>query len=242
MIEQPIINGNLVDHIVVTGSYSMTSLNKARASLLINILCFMFGFWLLVSKFHYLNDKNVLPQQTLELLVLDSNHFILWNVVVYFVYGVSLLYLTINLFFNVRQKEPELAIGILVMGGIWSGLMFLSGGLAIELINSVEGLQALNCELAIEVWTIGSLLHESIGGGNELIGAIWVGLISCALPSRIGATLVTKFLGYAATFFGLCTLFESSETFASLFGVTLIFWFLLLHVSLPTSFFIWKAK
>lgn len=228
--------------IVVSGSDSMTSLNKARASLLICILCFMYGFWLLVSKFHYLNDTNFLPQQTLELLVLDSNHFITWNVVVYLVYGVSLLYLTINLFFHVRQKEPELAIGILVMGGIWSGFMFLSGGLAIELINSVKGLHTLNSELAIEVWTIGSLLHESIGGGNELIGAIWVGLISSALPSRIGATLAAKLFGYAVTFFGLCTLFESSETFASLFGATLIFWFLLLHLALPTSFFIWKAK
>lgn len=214
----------------------MSSLDKARVALLINISCFVFGFWLLVSRFNYLHDKNLVPKQILEMLVLDRHHFIVWNLFVYVAFGLSLLYLTVNIFFCVKKRTPELAIGILIMGGVWSGFMLLSGGLAIELINSVVDHHTRNRDLAINVWVIGNLLHESVGGGNEIIGAIWVGLISCALPSRKRITIGTKFIGYIATVLGLCTIFESSETFASLFGSLLILWFMLLFVAFPKAF------
>lgn len=220
----------------------MISLNKARAAILINISCFVIGFWLLVSKFHYLHDKNLVPEEILEMLVLDRHCFIVWNLFVYAAFGVSLLYFTVNLFFYLKQRMPELAAGILIMGGVWSGFMLLSAGLAIELINSVVELHARNRDLAIDVWVIGSLLFESVGGGNELIGAIWVGLISYALPFRKSIIAGTKIIGYVAGVLGLCTLFDSSETFASLFGALLILWFMLLFIALPKTFTSWEDK
>ncbi|WP_391090193.1 hypothetical protein [Vibrio sp. NH-UV-68] len=135
----------------------MTSLNKARASLFINIFCFMFGFWLLVSKFHYLHDKSLFPKQVIEMLQLDRYHFIIWNLFVYAVFGVSLLYLTVVIAFYLKKHKPQLATSILTIGGGWSGFMLLSGGLAIELINSVVGLYTQNLDLAIDVWVVGSL-------------------------------------------------------------------------------------
>ncbi|WP_391090192.1 hypothetical protein [Vibrio sp. NH-UV-68] len=75
-----------------------------------------------------------------------------------------------------------------------------------------------------------------------LIGAIWIGLISYALPAHKWMTTSTKITGYVASVLGLSTLFDSSETFAILFGALLIFWFLLLFAALPKTFTSWEVK
>lgn len=220
----------------------MNSINKARAAVFVNVFCFVYGLVLLISKFQYLQDEQLTHSQILDMLLTDIHYFLSWNIIIYLIYGLSLLHLTVTLFFAAKRKTPQTATGFLVMGSIWSGYMLFSGGLAVELINSVAVLYQNNRELAVKIWITGSLIHESVGGGNELIGAIWVGLISYMVPHQKGISTATKRFGYVTTFSGLCTLFESYEIFSSLFGVALILWFLLLYIVLPTSFQTWKGR
>lgn len=220
----------------------MNSINQIRATLLVNIFSFVFGLVLLISKFQYLQDENLSHVQILDMLLSDIHYFQSWNIVVYLIYGMSLLHLTVTLFFATKRTMPQIATGFLVVGSVWSGYMLCSGGIAISLINSISKIYKYNSELAVEIWISGSLVHESIGGGNELVGAIWLGLISYIYPKGKGLSMATKRFGYVVAFLGLCTLFDPYETFSSLFGVGLILWFLLLYTVVPTSFQTWIIR
>ncbi|USD68048.1 hypothetical protein [Vibrio sp. SCSIO 43136] len=218
----------------------MNTSTMVRLALLVNCACFGYGIGLLLTKFSYLQDEQYTEQQVLERILLDSAYFSSWHIVIYLVFGLSLLSLTINLFITAKKHSPHLATGLLVMGGIWSGFMLLSGGLAIELLNQVADIYPNDPEFGTQIWITGQLLLESIGGGNELIGAVWVALIALLLPKHKGLSTLTKWLGLLIAATGTGTLFDSTETLASLFGITLIIWFLLLYCVSPNVIAAWK--
>lgn len=84
---------------VYSGITAMNSINQARAALLVNIFSFVYGLVLLISKFQYLQDEQFTHSQILDMLLLDIQYFLSWNIIIYLTYGLSLLHLTVTLFF-----------------------------------------------------------------------------------------------------------------------------------------------
>lgn len=214
----------------------MNEMRKAQISLAVNVCCFAYGLVILVANFGYLSDSNLTSQQTLTMLLQDVRLYVSWNLVVYLIYGVSLFFLSISLFSLTKKHSLEGAYGLLLAGGIWSGFMLLSGGISIETINRVSELYPLNSEAATNLWMTTGVIQESAGGGNEIIGALWVYMVSRTLPNRKGLLQTSRLIGFSITILGLGTIVESGEIFASLFGILLIVWFLLLFKVLPAAF------
>lgn len=214
----------------------MTLMNKARSAIGINLACFSIGLVLLFCHFDYMTDSQISPEQVLASLLLDVILFLSWHVIVYFVYGLSLLLLTISIFMLAVKREPEKAIAVLVVGALWSGFMLISGGVSVETIHKVAELYPHNSEAAIHLWLTMKVVLESVGGGNELIGAVWVLLVSQLFNGTNYWLKATRNAGFLIAIVGLGTLLDKSEVCTSLFGVSLLLWFVLLFKALPVAF------
>ncbi|MHA2938191.1 hypothetical protein ACXJY6_07815 [Vibrio sp. RC27] len=214
----------------------MTSIKQAQYALVVNLVCFAYGFALLVGNFTYLDGPFNHSHTILESLLSDVYLYISWNVAIYFVYGISLFVLSLSFFNLTRKVSPDVAIAMLIIGSIWSGFMLLSGGISIEAIHQISKLYPENSQAAIDLWLMLGVIQESVGGGNELVGSIWISLVSLLLVAEDKLSRTTKWIGFSIAIIGLGTLVESGDVFASLFGVAFIAWFLLMIKVLPLAF------
>jgi hypothetical protein len=152
----------------------------------------------------------------------------------YVVFGVLLAVLVIGLHEKLKHtKNPAIAIGSL-FGAIWVGLVIASGMISnIGLAYAIDLMDA-SPEKAFDVWTIVSLITESLGGGNELVGGLWVLLVSVtALQARVFSQTL-NYLGLLVGVAGIATIYPD-DTLTEIFGVTQIGWFIWLGICLLTQ-------
>jgi len=123
-----------------------------------------------------------------------------------------------------------------LFGAIWVGLVIASGMIFVIGLGSVVDLVSTDIDRASDTWHIVTLLTESLGGGNELVGGVWVLLISlCNLSGKI----FSKWLNYLGLFVGaagIATVYPA-EIFTEMFGISQIVWFVWVGFS-----FIGQAK
>jgi hypothetical protein len=149
----------------------------------------------------------------------------------YVVFGVLLAILVVGLHEKLKHtNNPVVTIGSL-FGGIWVGLVIASGMISnIGLAHAINLMDA-NPERAFDMWLIVSVITESIGGGNELVGGLWVLLISVA-AIKVGC--LPRSLNYLGCFVGMAgiTTLYPDELFTEIFGVSQIVWFIWLGICL----------
>lgn len=151
---------------------------------------------------------------------------------IYAVFGVVLAILVLGL----HEKHSTLRTHYVsklatLFGVVWVGLVIASGFISVIGLGSVVDLATTNIERATETWYMVRLLTESLGGGNELVGGIWVLLISlCNLSSNI----FSKWLNYIGLFVGaagIATIYPA-DIVTEIFGVSQIVWFVWIGFSL----------
>jgi hypothetical protein len=91
--------------------------------------------------------------------------------------------------------------------------------------GTVGDLQASDPEAAATLWTSLDAVTNGLGGGNEIIGGVWVlGLSIVALRERLFARW-TNYLGVVMGIAGLATIVPALEDVGAIFGLGLIVWF-----------------
>ena len=164
---------------------------------------------------------------------LAENQFVfsLMYFLMYVVFGVFLAVLVIGLHEKLKHtNNPAISIGT-VFGVIWVGLVIASGMISnIGLAHAIDIMDA-SPEKAFDVWTIVSLITESLGGGNELVGGLWVLLVSIAALQAQIFSRVLNYLGLLVGVAGIATVYPD-EIFTELLGVSQIIWFIWLGISL----------
>jgi hypothetical protein len=152
----------------------------------------------------------------------------------YVVFGVFLAVLVIGLHEKLKHtKSPAIAIGSL-FGVIWVGLVIASGMISnIGLAHAIDLMEA-NPEKALDLWTIVSVITESLGGGNELVGGLWVLLVSVVALQAGEFSRTFNYLGLFVGVAGIATIYPA-DVLTEIFGVTQICWFIWLGVLLLTQ-------
>lgn len=169
------------------------------------------------------------PLEKMTYLAENQLIFSLMCYLMYVVFGVFLAVLIIGLYEKLKHtNSPAISIGTL-FGAIWVGLVIASGMISnIGLAHAID-MMATSTEKAFDVWTIVSLITESLGGGNELVGGLWVLLVSiAALRARIFPRLL-NYLGLLVGVAGMATVYPA-EIFTELFGLSQIIWFIWLGI------------
>jgi len=166
-----------------------------------------------------------------ELRFLTDNQLILsvMNLVIYVLFGVLLAVLVLAIHKRLKEFSPVLSQIASVFGLIWVGLVIASGMIGNVGLNSVVELGAKEPEQAMLIWSSVSIVTEGLGGGNEIVGGIWVLLLSLASVKQKSFPKSVIFLGIVVGLAGILTIYPL-DVFTEIFGISQIIWFILLGI------------
>lgn len=165
--------------------------------------------------------------QKIAFLAEHKTAFMLSNLVGYVLFSVFLAVLVVGLHRALKSQQESLSQVASVFGFAWVVLVLASGMIANIGLAQMLKLAATQPDQAWTVWFTLTTVVEGIGGGNEVVGGIWVLLVSIAawrahlFPSWINA------FGIVVGALGISTMVPVS-ILTELFGVTQILWFVLI--------------
>ncbi|WP_238946942.1 hypothetical protein [Seongchinamella unica] len=149
---------------------------------------------------------------------------------IYILFGALLAVMVAGLHDLLSPYGPA-ALLTSLFGAVWVGLVMASGMIYVTGLKQVVGLLPDSSEAAFQLWRVISMLGDSLGGGNEIVGGLWVAGVSLlGLRYRVLPRALNS-LGCLVGAFGLATILPV-EVFTDIFGLSQIVWFLWLGLSL----------
>jgi hypothetical protein len=171
-----------------------------------------------------------------KLAFLSDNQHILFfaNLLGYVVFGLLLSILVLALHERMKNTANTLARLASIFGVLWVGLVIISGMLANIGLNAILKLSLTEPEQTRALWLSVTTMTEALGGGNEIVGGLWVLLISCA---GLKAKALPRTLNYLGVFVGTIGISTSypAAILTEIFGISQIVWFGFLSVAMLRS-------
>jgi hypothetical protein len=192
---------------------------------LVEAVTFVVGFALYATLLADYTTGDPSPADSVAFLVEHQNTFYVWNLVIFIVFGLALVVLTLAIHELLKPLSPSLAPIATAFGLIWAGLVFATGMIANIGIGTIVDLHEQDPAQAEPVWSALDAVQNGMGGGNEIVGGVWVVLVStAALRSGLFPPAV-NYLGLAIGVAGIVTLVPALEAAGAVFGLGLIGWF-----------------
>lgn len=146
-----------------------------------------------------------------------------WNLLIYVVNALALLLLVSALS---RHVLADWSVTVLAFGIVWATLVLGAGMVANVAVERVVALYATDPIRAAHLWEMLHMVELGLGGGNEIAGGIWIGLVG--LAGWVTATLWrwVCLLALIVGISGLATLWSPIGDIAgAVFGLGAIAWF-----------------
>jgi hypothetical protein len=186
---------------------------------------FVFGFALFATLLSDYTTGDPTPGESVAFVADNELALYVWNLVILIVFGVVLVPLVLALHERSRSGAPFLAGTALAFGLIWAGLVIAAGMIANIGLATVTDLYDTSSVQAAPVWSALDAVQNGIGGGNEIVGGLWVLLASrAAMESRALPRALSR-LGIVAGAAGIATVIPALEAAGAIFGLGLIAWF-----------------
>jgi hypothetical protein len=175
------------------------------------------------------------PAASLGFLLDHQTSLYLWYLVLYLAGGAALVVLTLGVHDRVARSQPALAKVTTGFGLIWAGHLLASGMVALLGQRAVVELALDHPERAESTWVTLSVTQDALGGGIELVGAIWLLLVSTAVLRARTLGRGVGVLGVAVGLAGVATLAPApaaADAATAIFGLGLIAWFVTAGIQL----------
>lgn len=197
-----------------------------EAAIYISAFVFFGAFW----------DYPVSADDTHKFIFLTNNEVILSivNLTMYVAFGLFLAILVLAVHQRMETKAPVLSQTASVFGLIWVGLVIASGMIANVGLGAVIDLSAKNAEQAMTLWVVINTIVEGLGGGNEVVGGLWVLLLSVAGLKIIELPKLLNCFGLFIGTVGILTIYPA-EILTEIFGLGQILWFSWLGMAMLMS-------
>jgi hypothetical protein len=202
---------------------------------IIEAATFIFGFILFATMLSDYTIGDPEPGESVAFLVDHQTAFYVWHVVILIVFGIALVPLVLALHDRLKADAPGIAQTATAFGVIWSGLVIASGMIANIGIGTVADLHETDPARAEPVWSALDSVQNGLGGGNEIVGGIWVLLISWAALQTQRLPAALNYLGIVAGLAGIVTVIPALEVVGAVFGLGLIVWFIWIGIVLVRS-------
>ncbi|NQZ75270.1 MAG: DUF4386 family protein [Ekhidna sp.] len=176
---------------------------------------------------------------SIEKLNFLSNNFITLsaiNLVSYVMFGILLAVLVLAIHQRLKNDAPILTSLASLFGVIWVGLVISSGMIANIGLKTVVDLGTNSPEDAMLIWRSVGIVSEGLGGGNEIVGGIWVLLLSIVAFKSKSFSKPLNILGLVVGIAGVVTIFPL-EIFTEIFGLSQIIWFMWMGVAMMRKTF-----
>lgn len=156
------------------------------------------------------------------------------NLLGYVLFGIALAVVVQAVHERIKAGAPQLSRFAAGFGYLWVGLVIAAGMIANIGISAVVKQAGSEPEQALITLQLINLIVEGIGGGNEVVGGLWVLLLSiAAMPKTLSKGLPKSLclFGMLVGLAGLATIYPA-DVFTEIFGITQIIWFVWLGVAL----------
>ena len=133
----------------------------------------------------------------------------------------------VSLALHARLKDgsPAIVQAATAFGLIWAGLVIASGMIANIGNSTVIELFSENQDQAVMLWLALGTVQEALGGGNEIVGGLWVLLLSWAALRTSKLPKALNYLGVLVGLAGILTVAPNLDVLMDVFGLGQIVWF-----------------
>jgi len=147
------------------------------------------------------------------------------NLLIYVVFGVMLVVLVLALHARLKNSSPAIMQTATAFGLIWAGLVIASGMIANIGNSTIVDLFSENQDQAVALWLAIITVQEALGGGNEIVGGLWLLLLSWAALRAGNLPKALNYIGLLVGLAGILTVVPAFDVLMDVFGLGQIVWF-----------------
>ena len=185
---------------------------------------YLLGFALWIGVLKYSSDLE--PARQVASFVNNQGLWYILNLVVYIIAGFFLVVLTLALYEHLKKSSPVIMQIATAIGLIWAGVVIASGMIANIGIENVINLHNTDPAQAAQVWVAIDSVRDGLGGGNEIVGGVWILLVSWAALQAGKLSRALNYLGSLIGVAGILSAVPALGELASVFGLIQIVWFI----------------
>lgn len=173
------------------------------------------------------------PGQYLAFVAENQTLVYVWNLVSYWGSAITLVVMALALYHRLQAGSPALVQTATVFGLIWAALIIGSANLMLRDSGVIAGLYGQDPAQAAALWPALEAVENGIVSGNELVGSLWVLLISIAALRSREFNRLFNYFGIAISAAGILTIVPPLwDTTVMIFGPGMIVWSIWLGVVL----------
>ena len=161
-------------------------------------------FFTLLASTGY-GTRDVDPGQFVAFLVDNQTIMYIWNLNI-FIGGVFLVFLALALYERLKTRSPLMVQTATAFGLIWAILGIASGMLAIYALDVVVDLFSKDPTQAASLWLVLDSVVNGLGGEFEIMGGLWILLVSWAALRAGGLPRALNYLGVVVGVAGILTI------------------------------------
>jgi hypothetical protein len=173
------------------------------------------------------------PAQKVALLVEKQIVIFTTNLLMYVFFGIFLVVLSLALYERLKSGMTALMQVATVIGIVWAGSLVASGMVSNAGIAPAIALHAKDPAQAALFWLGIETVSSGLGNGNgEILGGLWMLLVSWAALKTGGLPKGLNFLGLLVGAVGLISILPALTDLTGLFGIGQMAWFVWLGIVL----------
>jgi hypothetical protein len=165
-------------------------------------------------------------------LMVDNQAFLyIMHLIVYVVWAVFMVVLALALYERLKVGSPAMVQTATVFGMIWATVIIASGMIFNSGMANVVDLYGKDPAQATTVWLAIDSVFDGLGGSNEVLGGIWILLISWAALRARELPRVLNYLGVAIGVAGIISVVPAlAELSIIIYALGQIVWFVWLGI------------
>jgi hypothetical protein len=175
------------------------------------------------------------PVQKVALLVDNMVSMYLMTLFAYVVFGAVLVVLALTLYDRLKAGSSAMAQTATAFGLIWAGLVIASGMVHNIGLGSVVNLYGKDPAQAAMVWLAIDSVSLGLGGEVEIVGGLWILLVSWAALRAGELPRALNYLGVVIGVVGILSAVPGFNMLNGVFGLSQIVWFVWLGIVMLRS-------
>ena len=176
------------------------------------------------------------PVQKVALMADNLAFLYIMHLIVYVVWGIFMVVLALALYERLKAGSPALVQTATVFGIFWGCVIIISGMIYNSGMENVVDLFGKDPAQAATVWLAIDSVLEGLAGGNEILGGIWILLLSWAALRAGELPKILNYLGVAVGVAGIISVVPAlAEIFIFIFALGQIVWFIWLGIVMLRS-------
>jgi hypothetical protein len=176
------------------------------------------------------------PVQKVALMADNLAFLYILHLIVYVVWGIFMIVLALALYERLKAGSPAIVQIATVIGIFWGCVIIISGMIHNVGMQNVVDLFSKDPTQAGTVWFTIDTVLGGLAGSNELIGGIWILLVSWTALQTGELSRVLNYLGVVVGVAGIISIVPAlAELFIYIFALGQIVWFIWLGIAMLRS-------